>query len=939
MGFYLGEGSQLIPADTQNPRGIWERQDVRELNQNVFSELSLDWNRVSAFNDVELDSLAKENFIISRDKILDELNSNNPSLLKDPRFSLLLPLWKESLRNPLAVIVHRDPIEVARSLNTHEGLSIPVGIALWEYYNCAAISATKDIPTHFVSFSELFSNPVALVNDLYSFFTSNNVPNICIPEKADIESFISADLYHEKSRPEFLKHFLNEQQSSLYTRLCEEPQSLLNNPPSISQGALETLIEFESHNEERFVHLAKRNEALVIKNHALESSARKRAVELSDLKKKFEKEIQTSKSRLECQFSQKDSLLEGLTTALELANIGYLGQLQSRAQELSALSKKRDYLIRTYEHLYTDIHQILNSKRWGLGNLLIQKIIKRLIAHKRSNVPWAPEHLEDTTNKFWNWKHHAVPHTSLLRQQIGDLYALALSDVHRMTTAHRIEQLQKLNKSEQRCIEDIKSLISWTHQASICFEQIVDSIRWKTGDLLIRKILKSILLRPNRNAKWALHHSQELITAFHNARKNIIPDTNSAKYLDTFIQRQKRLEEVLISLNATNIFGAEDNKHTKYSIRITQFTPAKTQNPYYMMLPNSLIEKGWDLEYNNDFESLKSQLKDNPDSTHVIHFHQLEPYYHSRNNDIEETAEKAIWLLDELQELKDLGAVLVWTMHNPFPHDRKYIEVDASMNKKFISLFHKVVVLGGAAKRAALQYAAPEKFVVLPHPAFNEQYGKAVSKDEARTKLEIPNDAFVYGSLGHIKPYKGLEMIIDAFNGIRDFPGRKQPFLLIAGSSNDPDYVAALQYRAGPRVRIVNTYVADEDIPTWLAAFDVSVFAFNEIWGSSSVVLSLSYNVPAVAPDRGCIPEYVVHENTGYLYRHKDAAHLQETMLYAASSQLNSHVRYMCGYFQLTHSVSKVSDQLAKIYTSVADEVRPLTQPVAQPELDKVVGL
>lgn len=43
MGASLGEDARLQPPDPVNPKGYWEREDVRELNQAILRHLDRDW--------------------------------------------------------------------------------------------------------------------------------------------------------------------------------------------------------------------------------------------------------------------------------------------------------------------------------------------------------------------------------------------------------------------------------------------------------------------------------------------------------------------------------------------------------------------------------------------------------------------------------------------------------------------------------------------------------------------------------------------------------------------------------------------------------------------------------------------------------------------------------------------------------------------------------
>ena len=82
---------------------------------------------------------------------------------------------------------------------------------------------------------------------------------------------------------------------------------------------------------------------------------------------------------------------------------------------------------------------------------------------------------------------------------------------------------------------------------------------------------------------------------------------------------------------------------------IIQFTPAKTTNPYYTMIGDELISRGYSFKYINNFQSIEELLKQEKEC--IVHLHQPEPYYHSNNNE-EETLEKANKFLDELTNLK-----------------------------------------------------------------------------------------------------------------------------------------------------------------------------------------------------------------------------------------------------------------------------------------------
>jgi glycosyltransferase involved in cell wall biosynthesis len=228
-----------------------------------------------------------------------------------------------------------------------------------------------------------------------------------------------------------------------------------------------------------------------------------------------------------------------------------------------------------------------------------------------------------------------------------------------------------------------------------------------------------------------------------------------------------------------------------------------------------------------------------------------------------------------------------------------------------------VMVLSENARPFVAKYADVRRIRVIPHPSFEDVYGPAPARDEARRQLGIPQGVFVFGHLGELKPYKGAETILAAYEQV--LAAAPDTMLIVAGRPSDAAYaesLGALAAKTG-KVRLEARLLEDAEIPVWLAAFDFSVFAFRDIWVSSSVLLSQSYGVPVVAPELGGLPEYVTEEDTGFLYPPDGASALAETMLRARRTPYLEHMRYMCGVHSRKRSVELVATAYEHYYAMV----------------------
>ena len=138
LGYGFGPQEELLPAKPCNQDGFWERRDVVELNDKILSIYGSSWDFPVRVNPEIIRTIAIKNlyqFADSARKIVSELQP--PFAIKDPRVSLLIPFWKEIIPNAKMIIVVRNPIEVANSLNQRQQTSINFGLQLWKsYYQC-----------------------------------------------------------------------------------------------------------------------------------------------------------------------------------------------------------------------------------------------------------------------------------------------------------------------------------------------------------------------------------------------------------------------------------------------------------------------------------------------------------------------------------------------------------------------------------------------------------------------------------------------------------------------------------------------------------------------------------------------------------------------------------------------------------------------------------
>lgn len=133
---------------------------------------------------------------------------------------------------------------------------------------------------------------------------------------------------------------------------------------------------------------------------------------------------------------------------------------------------------------------------------------------------------------------------------------------------------------------------------------------------------------------------------------------------------------------------------------------------------------------------------------------------------------------------------------------------------------------------------------------------------------------------GKIKPYKGIDLLIDAFAAM---PGelRDRAFIHVVGAPYlDVEELRSQAERLGvaSRVTIDPRFVPDEDLPELFGPDAVAVFPYREIEASGVLSLALAHGRPVIASNIGSFAETIVDGVHGYLVPPDDGAALTQAL-------------------------------------------------------------
>lgn len=193
----------LIPAQPDNPAGFFESKKIKSINDFVLSRLNSSWyDPLPLSEDWFSSEEAKKTQIKLSTYLNEHFEENDYFVIKDPRISKLLPLWKKVLKSLDAesfyIIASRNVLEIALSLNKRDNFSINRGILLALSYWISADKKTRGENRSFFWYENLLQSPETALENLAE--SLNITWPIEVSEKTpDLIRFISEDMRHHKA--------------------------------------------------------------------------------------------------------------------------------------------------------------------------------------------------------------------------------------------------------------------------------------------------------------------------------------------------------------------------------------------------------------------------------------------------------------------------------------------------------------------------------------------------------------------------------------------------------------------------------------------------------------------------------------------------------------------------------------------------------------------
>lgn len=203
---------------------------------------------------------------------------------------------------------------------------------------------------------------------------------------------------------------------------------------------------------------------------------------------------------------------------------------------------------------------------------------------------------------------------------------------------------------------------------------------------------------------------------------------------------------------------------------------------------------------------------------------------------------------------------VITILDNVIPHEKRFF--DTPFTKYFLNQNDGFIAMSETVKNDLLSLKPEAHFIKKEHPLY-DHFGQKINQSEARKLLKLSPDKKTLLFFGFIRDYKGLDVLIKAFDLLDD-----SHQLIIAGETYgtfDKYQVLINSIRNKENVHVFNDYISDDKVPGFFSAADVCVLPYKSATQSGITSIAYHFDLPIIATDVGGLKESIHHQSTGII--------------------------------------------------------------------------
>tara|TARA_B110000116_G_scaffold225096_1_gene204908 strand:+ start:200 stop:1327 length:1128 start_codon:yes stop_codon:yes gene_type:complete len=247
---------------------------------------------------------------------------------------------------------------------------------------------------------------------------------------------------------------------------------------------------------------------------------------------------------------------------------------------------------------------------------------------------------------------------------------------------------------------------------------------------------------------------------------------------------------------------------------------------------------------------------------------------------------------------------------NIYPHER--IIFDKIIINYFFKKIDRFMVMSTESKLKLNYIINDNTKIVQSFLPLKLLFDNGVSQLSSLKKINIIKPKLLLLFFGFIRDYKGLDILLEAFNKIADLDIK----LLIAGEcyTKNNRYKKMIDvYDLNDKIIWHNYYIPDKEIKYYFSACDAVVLPHKRISQSGIIPIAYEFNKLVICSNISSFKENIIDNKTGYLFENNNSDSLANKIKYIYSDHDFNNSRNFIKNYKKKYSNQNIINDFKKL--------------------------
>ncbi|MFP8487798.1 glycosyltransferase [Gracilimonas sp. Q87] len=260
-------------------------------------------------------------------------------------------------------------------------------------------------------------------------------------------------------------------------------------------------------------------------------------------------------------------------------------------------------------------------------------------------------------------------------------------------------------------------------------------------------------------------------------------------------------------------------------------------------------------------KAAKEIIADRPDNVIISYWH---PFF----------APAFIKVITQIKKSSPQTSISVLA-HNILPHEN--FPLGKYLSKNLLDKADHVIVLSEKSSAEAQSLSLGNKVIKLFHPVYEQELPK-ITVPELKQQYGFTNDDFVLLFFGLVRPYKGLDVLIEGLNEMDLESEGIRPFIVGEFYMDKDSVLSRINMKHRKFYTIIDRFISDREVAEVLTLSDAMVMPYRSATQSGILANAINFKLPCILSDLQGLTEHIEHNKSALVFSSDSVSELKESI-------------------------------------------------------------